>query len=59
MQRHMLFDGTNPTVVGDALSMAVEGLPPIKQTWNDHSRDCRFDGLARRVELHRLNLTLS
>ena len=34
-------------------------LPPLKQTWNDQSQDHRFHGLARRVELHRLNLTLS
>ena len=37
----------------------LKGLPPLKQTWNDLSLDRRFHGLARRVELHRLNLTLN
>ena len=33
----------------------LKGLPPLKQTWNDQSRDHRFHGLARKVELHRFN----
>ena len=46
-------------LLGTLSPWRLKGLPPLMQTWNDQSRDRRFHGLARRVELHRFNLPLS